>query len=264
MADKVDGVHVTHTSGVAEICLNKPQTRNAMSPEIRGAIVDLLDEWRDDPSVRLAVICGKGGSFIAGGDLTSFAKTLTLTPEERQKNFETRVKAGSELIKKIITFPKPIISVIEGSAAGAGIGIALASDFVIATRASTFTFAHIKAGLGLDIGLSYFLPRVAGTLAAKKLAMLGSRISAEELDALGGVTYLVEEAEVTATKDKLIASLLANPAPALAAIKQQLNQSLSYDLDEQLELEAKLVGQTAASEEFKARIEAFMSKKKAS
>lgn len=244
--------------GVATLSFNRPKARNAMNPAMRDALMACLDQLAADDSVRVVVLRGQGGSFIAGGDLQAFAATLDLDREARRENFRQRVNVASGLVSRLVNFPKPLVAVIDGDAAGAGISVALCCDFILATENARFSFAHAHVGLALDLGLSYFLPRAVGSLQAKRLAMLGVQVPAQEAHSLGLVTTLVEEGQLADELSDLLASLGKMPGSALSAIKQEFRSAGNATLQEQLALEAEAVADCAANEAFERRVAAFV------
>ncbi|MFA5679071.1 MAG: enoyl-CoA hydratase-related protein [Pseudomonas sp.] len=246
--------------GVMTIAFNRPKARNAMNAAMRAAFCDALERAEADGNVRVLVLRGNGGSFIAGGDVKSFAETLPLTPPQRQETFVQRVSAAAPMVTALVNFPKPVIAVIDGAVAGAGISIALCSDFVIANRSARFTFAHAHIGLALDVGLSYFLPRIMGTLDAKRLAMLGEQVGAEDALRLGLVSMLVDDGQVEHALQELLSQVKTMPAQAMHSIKKQLLASPHNTLMQQLALEADLVGECAGSADFEQRVSAFVHK----
>lgn len=243
---------------VATLIFNRPEARNAMNPAMRDALIALLDKLAVDDSVRTVVLRGQGGNFIAGGDLKGFAATLELDREARRENFRERVNVASGLVQRLVNFPKPLVAVVDGNAAGAGVSIALCCDFVLITHSARFSFAHAQIGLALDLGLSYFLPRAVGTLQAKRLSMLGAQVSGEEAYGLGLATSLVEEEKLDDTLSELLVSLKKMPDTALAAIKKEFRSADTATLEEQLALEAEAVADCAASEAFERRVSAFV------
>ncbi|MEQ8801952.1 MAG: enoyl-CoA hydratase/isomerase family protein [Haliea sp.] len=258
-ADMTGGELLQETSGdVVTLTFNRPEAKNAMNPAMRDSLMSALSGLAVDEGVRAVVLRGNSGSFIAGGDLHAFAATLKLDREARRQNFHDRVNVSSQLVDSLIDFPKPLIAVMEGDAAGAGISIALCCDFVIASSATRLSFAHVHVGLPLDLGLSYFLPRASGTLQAKRLAMLGARISAEEALGLGLVTMVTPEGEVDSRLDELLTALSSISLMALKAIKREFRCSGSNSLTAQMSLEAKEVGDGAATEAFEQRVSAFV------
>lgn len=244
--------------GVATLSFNRPKARNAMNPAMRDALIASLEQLASDDAVEVVVLRGTGGSFIAGGDLKSFAATLELDRDARRENFRERVNVASRLVTQLVHFPKPLVAVIDGDAAGAGISIALCCDFVLASDNARFSFAHAHVGLALDLGLSYFLPRAVGSLQAKRLAMLGTQVGAEEAYNLGLITTLLKEGELEGALEKLLTSIAKMPGSALAAIKTEFRSANNATLEEQLALEADAVADCAATEAFERRVAAFV------
>ena len=244
-------------NGVATVTFNRPDARNALTRELREAFHDQLKALRDRADVSILVLRGAGGNFIAGGDVKGFGETLELSPAERQENFRERAGGAGEFVMDLVAFPKPVIAVVEGNVAGAGISIALAADFVLANDKVKFTFAHAHVGLSLDVGLSFFLPRAVGGLSARRLAMLGEQVEADDAKSLGLVTDVVASEELDTAVSTLVKRFRKMPAPALNEIKSQLAVSIDNPIAEQLALEADAVGRCAATDEFKARVTAF-------
>jgi len=246
--------------GVATLLLNRPEVRNAMNPAMRDALSRLLEQLAVDAAVETVVLRGRGGCFIAGGDLQAFAATLEMDREDRKENFRERVTISSQLIHRLINFPKPLVAVVEGDAAGAGISIALCCDFVLAAADARFSFSHVHVGLPLDLVLSYFLPRAVGNLQARRLAMSGARITADEAHRLGLITHLAEDKQLNAVLAELLATLGRMPSTAITAIKSEFRHAASATLEHHLTLEANLVGECAATEAFEQRVEAFFTR----
>lgn len=247
-------------NGVHTITFNRPEAKNAMTREMREVLTVRLQELEADPSVKVLVFRGNGGSFIAGGDVKSFAETLDMGNARRKGYFTTRINESTTFVTTLANFPKPVISVVEGDVAGAGISLVLCSDFVIANASTRFSFAHVHVGLALDVGLSYLLPRNLGLLQAKRLAMLGERVDAAEAEKLGLITSIVPDTEVDEALAKLLSRLAKMSTPALAAIKKELLSSSVNNLPTQLCLEASLIGETAGTDEFAKRVTAFVGK----
>jgi len=251
-------VHVQ--DGVMTLVFDRPEARNAMNAAMREAFCNALERAQDDADIQILVLRGNGGSFIAGGDVKSFAETLPMTRSQRRDAFVQRVSSAAPMVSTLVNFPKPVVAVIEGAVAGAGISIALSCDFIVANRSARFSFAHAHIGLALDVGLSYLLPRLMGTLDAKRLAMLGEQVSSEEARNFGPVTAVVEDDQVEQALQQLLRQVSTVPQQALRSIKTQLLASSHNSLTEQLALEAKLVGECAGSADFERRVAAFVNK----
>lgn len=246
--------------GVATITVNRPEARNALSREMAARLTDYLLESEADREVRCVVLRGGGGHFISGGDVSAFAQTLEMTPTERSSNFRKRVSALTLQMSLLSRFSKPVIAVAEGAIAGAGIAYALAADYLIAASNARFVFAHVRLGLPLDTGLSYYLPRVVGLSRARKLAMTGSTLGAREALDMGMVAEVVEPEELEGALSRIKDQFLSLPPQALAGIKHQLDAAYGNDMAAQVGLEAELVGRCAAEDEFARRIDAFLNR----
>ncbi|NDH30250.1 MAG: hypothetical protein EBX72_07185, partial [Betaproteobacteria bacterium] len=155
------------SQGILTLTFNRPEARNALSPEITSGLIVALEEAQRDADVRAVVITGSGRAFCAGGDVkamaTSQAQSMNLA--ERQRLLRQRADA-SRLLHEM---PKPSIAVLPGAAAGAGLALALACDFRIAARSAKISTAFAKVGLSGDYGMSYFLPRIVGEAKAREL-----------------------------------------------------------------------------------------------
>ena len=157
--------------------------------------------------------------------------------------------------------PKPIISAVNGVAAGAGMSIAMAGDIILAGRSATFLQAFSKIGLVPDAGSTWFLPRYVGDVRARALAILADRISAQDAQSFGLVWQVHEDADLLPRAQEMAAKLAAMPTRAYAFIKQALNDSHQRDLPTQLELEATLQSQAGQTEDFREGVAAFLQKR---
>jgi len=253
-----DELLVEVREGVAYLTFNRPRARNAMNPAMRDAFFSSLKTMAEDDQVSVLVLRGAGNSFIAGGDLESFAETLQLDRDSRRQNYRDRVNVAAGLVRVLHDFDKPVVALIEGNVAGAGISIALCCDYIMATANARFNFSHVHLGLALDLGLSYFLPRQVGTLQARRLAMLGARVEAAEALELGLVTSVVQTESVEKELEILLATLKKMPITALSAIKDEFRTTWNATLDEQLCCESEKVAACAATESFEQRLAALV------
>ena len=166
------------------------------------------------------------------------------------------------IIKRIRSIEKPIIAAVNGVAAGAGANIALACDIVVASEAASFIQAFSKIGLIPDSAGTFFLPRLIGFQKASALMMLGDKVSATDAEKLGMV-YKVVSSETFMEEVNNIANNLANmPTKAIGLTKRLLNESMSNNLESQLELESKLQIESAQSEDYAEGVDAFVNKRK--
>lgn len=212
------------------LTLSNPGQRNALGPEIYAAGVEALEGAENSPEVRCVVITGEGEWFCAGGSLPRLAANRQREPQAQADSID----ALHGWIDAIRTFPKPVVAAVEGAAAGAGFSLALACDFVVAARRAVFAASYSKVGLSPDGGLSWQLGRTVPRQLASEWLMLGGRIDAERLHALGLVNELADAGRALETALAL-AQRLAQGAPnALASIKELLAEAPSTSIEAQM------------------------------
>lgn len=248
--------------GIATLTVNRPEARNATSPEMLQEIARFVARVEEDPSARCLVIRAVGENFIAGGDVTSFEPTLALDPEERRFTFEKRLMAIAHLYQRLERLNKPVVVVARGAIAGAGISFALLADITIVSDTAFFFFAHGQLGLSLDGALSYYLPRVVGWRKAKELALLNARVGAQEALALGLASRVLPDAELEQEAEKYIRRLATGPTLAMGLTKSLLEHSIASTINEQIRAEAEACGLCTASDDFREGVTAFLGKRK--
>ena len=202
---------------VARIRFNRPSKRNAIDQATRLALLEALTDVLADPSVRALVLGGVGGVFSAGGDLPSMAG---LTPEGAR----ARMAEIHSICRLWAAAPLPIVSAMEGVAAGASVGLALLGDHVVAGPSTRVLVPFIKLGLTPDWGLMATLPRRIGLPAARRVMLSGGTFSGEETLATGLVDELC--ADDAAVMDRAVAQasiFAALPREAAARIKLRLS-----------------------------------------
>src|ERR671918_1713601 len=183
--------------GVATITLNRPERLNALTFEVYRELTDTFAALREESAVRVVVITGAGRAFCSGGDVHDIIGELFSRNMEGLLEF-TRMTC--ELVHNIRSLPKPVIASLNGTTAGAGACIALASDIRFASEDAKIAFLFVKVGLsGADMGAAYLLPRVVGLAKATELLYTGDFISAAEAERIGLYNRVV-------TADQLIAT----------------------------------------------------------
>lgn len=243
-------------SGVYYLYLNRPEVFNSFNREMALSMQEHLDHAQNNAEVRAVVICGKGKAFCAGQDL----KEVT-TPELNPGFKKILEEHYNPIIEKIRALNKPVIAAVNGVAAGAGANIALACDIVLASDKASFIQAFSKIGLIPDSGGTFFLPRLIGFQKASALMMLGDKISAEEANHLGMV-YKVIPHYIFLEETNALAQMVAQmPTQALADTKKLLNASFHNSLTEQLAMESELQIKSAASDDYREGVQAFIEKR---
>lgn len=249
--------------GGAFVTFNRPEARNALNTDMVDAISALLASIEEDADIRYLVFRGSGGHFSAGGDMEAFGRSLELNHDERRASFEGRIRHNGKCFLRLESLSVPVISIVQGAAAGAGLSFVLASDFVLAAEDAVLIFAQPRVGLPLDLSLTYHLPRVVGPKIARQLAMTGAMLNAN--DALR--TGIVDEIHAHDKLDDALASLLkklSTVAPRAAGrSKWLINGSDRRGLEEQIEQEALAIGNCVVEPDFSEGVQAFLQKRRA-
>ena len=251
-----------NAAGVATITLHRPERLNALTFEVYRELTDTFAALRDEPEIRVVVITGAGRAFCSGGDVKEIIGELFSRDIEGLLAF-TRMTC--ELVYNIRTLSKPVIASLNGTTAGAGACIALASDIRIATEEARIAFLFTKVGLsGADMGAAFLLPRVVGLAKATELLYTGDFISAKEAERIGLYNKVVPTAEELITSTRELAERLARgPAFAIAKTKEMLNRELNMNLDAALECEAQAQAVCMLHPDYREAYEAFVAKREA-
>ncbi len=244
---------------VGHITLNRPERLNALTFEVYRELTDTFAALRDEREVRAVVITGAGRAFCSGGDVHDIIGPLFERDAEGLLEF-TRMTC--ELVHNIRALPKPVVAGLNGTTAGAGACIALASDLRLATPAAKIAFLFVRVGLsGADMGAAYLLPRLVGLGRATELLSTGDFISAEEAERIGLYNRVVAPEELAQATHDLAARLARGPAFALAMTKEMLNRELDVSLDTALEWEAQAQATCMQHPDYREAYEAFVEKR---
>lgn len=248
--------------GIATLIMNRPESRNALSIEMREKLFQCVTDIETDDEVRCVVIKGAGDHFMAGGDVISFAEIAKQDPDERRKMFEARIHGLHPTMFTMRRMQKPIIGCVQGAAAGFGLSFAMACDLVIASDDAFFTLAYINIATTPDGSGTYSLPRMVGLKKAMEIAMLGDRFDAEEAYRIGLVNRVVPKADLQAETDKLARRLANGPTVAIGRTKRMMHASLTNSMEEQLSLEAENFAACSATNDWAEGVTSFAEKRK--
>lgn len=230
--------------------------RNPLSPELYETIRIATDRAAEDDTVASVILTGEGSFFCAGGDLKTLVKRREMTEAGRRE----AIDGLHGVIRAIWACPKPVIAAVEGGAAGAGVSLALACDFVIASREALFTVAYVKAGLVPDGGLTARLSAQLPRPLVSRLCMLGDPITADRFYDLGMVTELCDPGGAMTLATHYADRLAAGPAQALRDIKALLETASFSDPDSQLDRERDAMARVLGGAEAEEGIGAFLNK----
>jgi enoyl-CoA hydratase/carnithine racemase len=224
------------SDGIATVTLNRPEKLNPLTFESYADLRDLIVQLPYREDVRVLVIRGAGKGFCAGGDVNEIiGELIKMQPRE----LIAFTKMTGDVIRAMREVAIPIVSGIQGIAAGAGSVIALASDFRVVAESARFAFLFTKVGLsGGDMGAAYLLPRVVGVGRATQLLMLGDTIDAATADRYGLVSELVGDDDLDSAVAALAQRLASGPTLAYAQTKALLTRELDMSLAGAMELDA--------------------------
>ena len=230
-----NSIEIKIENNTAWISLNRPEVFNSFNREMAFSLQKNLDACEVNSEVRAIVITGNGKAFCAGQDL----KEVT-TPEINPGFKKILEEHYNPIIRRIRKIEKPIIAAVNGVAAGAGANIALACDIVVVSDRASFIQAFSKIGLVPDNAGTFFLPRFIGFQKASALMMLGDKVSAVEAEKLGMVYKVFSSEDFSAEVTTLATTMAQMPTKALGMTKRLLNESMTNNLSEQLDMEAIL------------------------
>jgi 2-(1,2-epoxy-1,2-dihydrophenyl)acetyl-CoA isomerase len=254
-------VRVETEGAVGWIRLNRPEKMNAIGAITRRQLGDAIKQAERDESVRVVVLTGSGRAFCSGADVTEMAQGGDggmRTPEDVGNVLRNEYMP---MLIRLRTMPKPVIAAMNGPAVGIGASYALACDIRIATPEAYILEAFVNIGLAPDGGVSWLLPRLAGTGVAYEMFFSGKPLSATDAHRLGVINRLVAADKLEAEVRELAGHLAAQPRQAMAAAKRAVNHALESSYEEALEFESYLQEAQAASSEFAEGVQTFLSKR---
>jgi 2-(1,2-epoxy-1,2-dihydrophenyl)acetyl-CoA isomerase len=239
------------------LTLNKPDRLNSFTAAMHKALMAALIAAEADKSCRAIILTGAGRGFCAGQDLSDGVYTPGETPD-----LSVTIQAYyNPLIRKLRSLPMPVISAVNGVAAGAGANVAFAGDIVIAGRSAKFIQSFAKLGLVPDAGGTWILPRLIGVARARAIALLAEPVSAEQAEAWGMIWKTVDDAELMTEAHRLAAHFATQPTAGLALMKRAFDLSEINSLDQQLDLERDLQGEAGRLPDYSEGVTAFMKKR---
>ncbi|PLS02780.1 enoyl-CoA hydratase/isomerase family protein [Neobacillus cucumis] len=240
---------------VLSLTLNRPDSLNAFSPEMILGLKEALQQAQNDEDIQVIVLSGAGRSFSAGGDVKTMGQAKGLQVYEH-------IGKLNELILLMKETEKPIIAVVHGFAAGAGVNLALACDLIVAAEGSKFALSFSQVGLISDGGGSYLLPRLIGPHLAKQFFFTAEPIPAERLYQLGVINYLFPLEKLHEETTKMALKLAHGPGKAYGKQKKLIDQAFTSTLEEILEQERLLQTLMVQTEDHQEGIAAFKEKRK--
>ena len=248
--------------GIAVLTLNRPEARNALTRDMLRGLATALDYAENAPSVRVVVVTGAGGAFCAGGDVKRMATGGGQETATRDERIHTQRLSQRNTAGRMYLMPKPVVAMLPGPAAGAGLSLALAADLRTMADTAFVTTAFARVGFSGDYGGTFFLSRLVGSAKAKELYFLSERVSAVECKHLGIANYVHRADQLEEQTMALARRLAAGPPVAFRYMKENLNRAaMGADVIECLDLEVTHHADTALTDDHREAAQAFVEKR---
>ncbi|MBB5747573.1 enoyl-CoA hydratase/isomerase family protein [Brevundimonas variabilis] len=252
-----EAVGVEVRDRVAILTLSREHAGNAIDQEMADGLLEAAQTCETDERVRAVLLTGQGRSFCVGGDVKAFAAAGSGAPELVRK-LTGSLHAAMALLARM---DKPLVTAVNGAAAGAGFGLAILGDVALAARSAKFAMAYGAIGLTPDAGATWLLPRLVGFRMAQELALTGTRIDATEAERIGLITRAVDDESLLVEARSLATKLAHSPRRAFAHTRALLHQSSSNDFETQLALEAAGIAYAIGQPEGQEGISAFVARR---
>ncbi len=246
----------TLADGVLTLTLNRPERLNAVDPTLAEALPLAMAEAARDDAVRVVVITGAGRGFCAGLDLGAGSTV----PTDRHARLDAYYWVG-RWVQSITACEKPVIAAVNGAAAGAGFGLALACDLRLVSASAKCTAGYVRRGLSPDAGVSWFLPRLVGHARAMDIVLTGRDVAAAEAERIGLVTAIYPDDGFADAVAAYALRLAAGPPVAFALTKRLMLASANATLDTQLRDELTHIKSCFATADVREAMTAFSEKR---
>ena len=256
MAD--ESVKFQVSGAVGAITLNRPESRNAMTPEMIGELGKAVESCAS-PNVRAVLLTGAGGAFCAGANVRDLVATLDEKGPEgvAQAIRELADALHKEVVLPLRRLPKPVVAGINGAAAGAGFSLTLAADLRVAAQSARFLMAYANIGAPADGGSTWLLPRLLGAGRAMELYLASQPIGAPRALELGLISQVCSDEELDRHALETATRLAAGPTVAYGRVKELYERSWDSTLEEQLDAETESFARTTRTRDFQEGIRAF-------
>lgn len=251
-----ESVKLERTGAVALIRLNEPTSLNALSPTVKAGLAAAITQVIGDDAVRAIVLTGEGRAFCAGGDLRAMDERTGVA-------MRRRMQATHDWVLRLLTCEKPILTAVNGVAAGAGFSLALFGDIVCAADDARFKAGFPGVGAVPDLALAYMLPRAVGALRAKDILLTNEDISAVEAHRMGFVCRLYRGSELLERTLELAARLASGPSVSFGLTKRLVARAHDMSLEAFLEAEAFAQATAFGSADFAEGVSAFLARRPA-
>jgi 2-(1,2-epoxy-1,2-dihydrophenyl)acetyl-CoA isomerase len=245
------------SDGIATLTLNRPDRANVLDEEMGTTLISLVDEVRSRPDLRALLITGRGRHFCAGGDIQAFVKA----GHDMGRVLGQTIPPLHSMITKIVELPVPVVTALNGSVGGGGIGLAFCADIVIGAESMKLRGGYSALGLTPDLGASWFLGRLIGPMRTKHLLFTNEPWNALECLSAGLIAQVVADEQLPVAARALVQSLANGASGSLARIKSLADGAVFRNLHEQLELECRYMVESGDSADAMEGARAFTEKR---
>jgi 2-(1,2-epoxy-1,2-dihydrophenyl)acetyl-CoA isomerase len=242
----------------AFITLNRPEAFNGLNLTVGKELMHAAIRCDESSEIRAVILTGAGKAFCAGGDLKFFSGYGDQLPVVLKEMTVYCHAAASRLIR----MDKPLITAVNGAAAGMGMGFAIAGDIILAAESASFTAAYTAAGLSPDGAMTHLLPRMIGLSRAREMVMTNRRVKAQEALDWGLVNKVVPDGDLLKETETLSKSFAHGPTHSYGMVKKLLNESFSSTLETQMEQEARGICEMAKTRDGLEGVAAFVGKRR--
>ena len=256
--DSYQHVITKHDGHVLVVTFNRPEKLNAFNAAMSAELRDVLDRAAENDDVRCVILTGSGKGFCAGADVSDFGDVSDGNPALMRRSM---VQRNVPIARTLMTFEKPLVAAVNGACAGAGLGMALACDLLVASSAAKFAVSFTRRGLVPDYGVTFWLPRLVGLRTARELCLLGETFDAERADRLNLVTAVVEPDRLEEEAMGYATRLADSAGVALGLTKRLLQRSFEVDGPAALEQEFTAQALCFATDDVKEGAASFLEKR---
>lgn len=249
-----DGILVESDGPVRILTMNRPDSRNAVTEDIKDCLITVWDALADDLDVRAVVLTGAGAAFSAGGDIANFPN-VTADGEYRRR---TRLRNGRRIINAMTNFPLPLVVAVNGPAVGLGCSLASLGDVVYASESAFFADPHVSIGLVAGDGGAATWPLMMSLVRAKEYILTGDRIPAADAYRIGLVNHVVAPDELMPCALEMAQRLAAQPRQAVQETKKALNLHIQRAAFGVLDMAMTAESESFLTEEHAAKVRSFL------
>lgn len=259
-APDVPGVHTEARNGVLTIRMDREHKRNALGQASQTCLVDVLEQAALDESLRVVHLTASGPDFCAGSDWVASNKSSDVKP--RPASLVRRLPLQSHrVIELLLSIQLPVVATVRGVAAGMGCQLAFAADFAVADESATFWEPFVQRGFTPDTGSTWLLPRLAGLARARRMLLLGEKVSGAQAADWGLIHQAVPADELDGVTQELVSRLAHGPTVALGLTKQLLLRAAEAPIARALADESFALEIAARTSDFREGLAAFSSRR---